>query len=180
MSSDGRVRGNAQSSGPIFFATVPLHHHSALLNIYKHGAPGQPRDALRALISEVRWIINITRRLCRNVWKGWRCNFDQLWSTHHVAKFGWIYEQKMLRRRAPERHVKKMHANILEGPAKKRYYCGRSGRYGTNCFSSALNINTASCAKLQQRSGKRNHGTLGDMPSQCGSTLYNCVSFLDS
>lgn len=119
MSSDGRVRGNAQSSGPIFFATVPLHHHSALLNIYKHGSPGQPRDALRALISEVRWIINITRRLCRNVWKGRRCNFDQLWSTHHVAKFGWIYEQKMLRRRAAERHVKKCMRTSWRGPPKK-------------------------------------------------------------
>lgn len=59
-----------RAAAQFFFATVPLHHHSALLNIYKHGAPVQPRDALRALISEVRWIINITRRLCRNVWKG--------------------------------------------------------------------------------------------------------------
>ena len=171
-----------RAAAQFFFATVPLHHHSALLNIYKHRAPVQPRDALRALISEVRWIINITRRLCRNVWKGW------FWSIMINSSCGKVrlnlWTKNVATASRWETCKKTMHANILEGPAKTKNAIvadvAETPYRGTNCFPSALNINTASCTKLQQRSGKRNHGTLGDMPSQCGSTLYNCVSFLDS
>ena len=181
MSSDGRVRGNAQSSGPIFFCnrtpSSPQRLTQHLQTRVTRPTQGcSARLDFRSQVDNKHYATTVPQRLERAK--------VQFWSIMINSSCGKVRLNLWTKNVADGEPLRDMYKKCMRtswrGPPKKNTIVVDLADMGRIVFLlRSISIQLVA-AKLQQRSGKRNHGTLGDMPSQCGSTLYNCVSFLDS